>query len=249
MTTVWIYTIVSVVIVSAVSLIGVFTLSMGIDRMRKWLLYLVSFAAGGLLGDAFIHLLPEVFEESDAIGLISFYILVGFIIFLILEKIIFWRHCHLPTTETHPHPVGAINLIGDSFHNLIDGAIIAGSFMISIPVGIATTVAVILHEIPQEMGDFSILIHAGYTKAKALFFNLISAVISVLGAVATLMIGESVEHVTTFLIPFTIGGFIYIAAVDLIPEIRREEHTGRSLLQLLYFLLGIGIMALLLFAE
>ncbi len=249
MSSVWIYTIVSVVVVSAVSLVGVFTLSINIDRLRKWLLYMVSFAAGALLGDAFIHLLPEVLEEADDVSIISLYILAGIIFFFILEKVIYWRHCHLPTTEMHPHPVGMINLVGDGFHNFIDGAIIAGSYLISVPVGIATTLAVVLHEIPQEIGDFSILIHAGYTKAKALLFNLGSGLVAIAGAVLTILVGSLVEHAALFLVPFTIGGFIYIAAADLIPEIHREEHTGRSFLQLFYFLLGIGIMGALLLLE
>jgi zinc and cadmium transporter len=243
----WFYTILSVLVISLVSLIGIFTLSVNIEKLKKILLFLVSFAAGALLGDAFIHLLPESFKETSSFLRTSWFILLGIVFFFILEKILFWRHCHIPTSEEHPHPVGIINLVSDGFHNLIDGVIIAGSFLLSPPVGLATALAVLLHEIPQEIGDFGILLHAGYTRRKALLFNFISALVAVLGAVLTLAIGAKIEGIAQFIIPLTIGGFIYIAAADLIPTIHREEHTGHSLLQLLFFLMGVGVMALLLF--
>lgn len=241
---VWIYSLASVFIISLVSLIGVFTLSINIERLRRYILYFVGFAAGALLGDAFIHLLPEILEENVNFFNTSVYILLGIIIFFTLEKLIYWRHCHLPTTESHLHPVGLINLIGDAFHNFVDGIIIAGSFLVSVPLGIATSLAVFLHEIPQEVGDFSILLHAGYTRAKALFFNFMSALLAVVGAGATIIIGSAIENITFYLVPLTIGGFIYIAAADLIPEIHREEHALRSFLQFLAFLLGIAVMLL-----
>lgn len=246
MAQVWAYSLVSVFIVSLISFAGAFTLSMNIEKLRKALLYFVSFAAGALLGDAFIHLLPESFAEATSLLQVSSFILVGIVFFFILEKIIFWRHCHVPTSEEHPHPVGIINLVGDGFHNFIDGVIIAGSFLVNPGLGLATTIAVILHEIPQEIGDFSILIHAGFSRAKALTFNFLSALLAVLGAAVTIAVGVSVENVTAFLIPLTIGGFIYIAAADLIPEVYREANTRRSALQLVSFLIGIGVMGLLL---
>ena len=245
----WLYTILSVLAVSLVSLVGIFTIPISIEKLKRILLFLVSFAAGALLGDAFIHLLPESFEKADSFLKISLFILLGIVFFFILEKILFWYHCHIPTSEEHPHPVGIINLVGDGFHNLIDGVIIAGSFLLSPPIGLATALAVLLHEIPQEIGDFGILLHAGYTRQKALLFNFLSALAAVLGAVFTLIIGVKIEGITQFIIPFTIGGFIYIAAADLIPTIHREEHTGHSFLQLLFFLMGVGVMALLLLLE
>lgn len=245
---IWFPTLLCVFIVSLVSLIGVFSLTLALDKLRKWLLYLVSFAAGALLGDAFLHLLPEAIELSE-IERISLLILIGLVIFFILEKIIFWRHCHLPTTEQHVHTIGPMNLIGDGLHNFIDGAIIAGSFLISIPLGITTTIAVLLHEIPQEIGDFGILIHAGYTKRKALWFNFLSGCLAIVGAIVTLILGNAMEGLTSYLVPLTIGGFIYIAAADLIPELHNEQKTDRSILQLTFFILGIIVMALLLFLE
>ncbi|MBU0708002.1 ZIP family metal transporter [Patescibacteria group bacterium] len=249
MTDTWLYTIISVIIISLISLVGILAISTNINKLKKYLLLLVSFSAGSLLGGAFIHLLPETYEESDILGLLPFLILGGIVLFFFIEKVLCWRHCHIPTSEEHPHPLGINNLIGDGLHNFIDGMIIAGSYIVSIPVGIATTVAVILHEIPQEIGDFGVLLHAGYSKGKALFLNFLSALTAVLGAVITLAIGTSVEGIQQYIIPITIGGFIYIATADLIPELKKEINLGKSFLQLLALLLGMGIMALLLLME
>lgn len=245
MTNVWLYTIGSVLLVSLVSFAGVLFIAMDERRLKKMLLFLVSFAAGALLGGAFIHLLPESVEHGFTPS-VPIFILCGIFGFFILEKIICWRHCHIPTSEEHPHPVGLMNLIGDGFHNLIDGMIIAGSYLINPALGISTTLAVILHEIPQEIGDFGILVHAGYSIRKALMFNFLSALTAVWGAILTLSVGLKSEAVSKFLVPFTIGGFIYIATADLIPELKKETNLRKSLLQLLFLLLGAGVMALLL---
>ncbi len=127
--------------------------------------------------------------------------------------------------------------------------VIAGSYLASLPLGIATTLAVVFHEIPQEIGDFGILIKAGLSRLKALFFNLFSGLVAVIGAVLTLVIGNQIESFSLFIVPFTIGGFIYIACADLIPELHNEHHLKKSFWQLLFFILGIGVMALLLFVE
>lgn len=245
---VWLYTIGSVIIVSLISLIGVFSISIDEKRLAKILLFMVSFAAGALLGDAFLHLLPESMEDGLALKAPVF-ILVGIFAFFILEKIISWRHCHIPTSEEHPHPVGMMNLIGDGFHNILDGMIIGGSYLVSIPLGVSTTLAVILHEIPQEIGDFGILVHAGYSVRKALFFNFLCALTAVAGAVLTLAVGLKSASVSAFLVPFTIGSFVYIATADLIPELKKETALKKSLLQLLFILLGAGVMGLFLLLE
>jgi len=235
--------------VSLISLVGVFTISISIERLKKTLLFLVSFAAGALLGGAFLDLFPEVKSENLPAINLALFILLGMIIFFILEKIICWRHCHIPTTEDHPHPVGLMNLIGDGLHNFIDGMIIAGSFLVSPVLGLTTTVAIILHEVPQEIGDFGILIHAGYAWSKALLYNFLSALASVLGAVITILIGSKISNLTQYLIPVTIGGFIYIATADLIPELKKETALGKSFLQLISLVLGIGLMWLLTMIE
>ena len=249
MTETWFFTLLAVALVSCIALIGVVTLALNSEKLRRGLLYLVSFAAGALLGDAFLHLLPEAVEEVGDVERVSMMVLAGIVIFFILEKVLFWHHCHLPTHEQHKHPVGMMNLISDGVHNFLDGVIIAGSFLVDVPLGIATTVAVVLHEIPQEIGDFGILLHSGYSKRKALFFNFLTACLAIFGAVLTLIIGEHVQGIVKYVLPLTLGGFIYIAAADLIPELHREQHTGRSFAQFVAFMLGIGIMALMLLLE
>lgn len=249
MNEVWIYTLVSVLVVSLISLIGVFTLSLKADALKKILIYLVSFSTGALFGGAFIHLLPEVAEEHGFGMEISLYVLSGIVIAFVIEKFIHWRHCHHPTTDDHPHPFAYMNLVGDGIHNFIDGMIIAASYMVSIPVGIATTVAVALHEIPQEIGDFGVLIHGGFSRAKALFLNFVTALVAVVGAVVALMLTSSVHGLTEFLVPFAAGNFIYVAGSDLIPELKKEATLGKSFLQLLALVLGIAVMAALVFLE
>ncbi|MEK7639626.1 MAG: ZIP family metal transporter [Patescibacteria group bacterium] len=249
MVNIWSAAILSVVIVSLISLASVFTFFMNVNRLRQFLLYMVSFAAGAMIGDAFLHLLPEAIEKASNVRTVSLGVLIGIVVFFMLEKFLFWRHCHMPTTEQHPHPVGLMNLISDGVHNFLDGVIIAASYLVSIPLGIATTIAVFLHEIPQEVGDFGILLHAGYTRKKALFFNFLTACLAILGTVVTLILGQRIENFVQFIIPITLGGFIYIAAADLLPEIHGEEHTGRSVLQFFFFIFGIIMMALLLLLE
>lgn len=245
MLTTWLYTIISVVIVSLISLIGVFALSMSEKTLKKIIIYFVSFSAGALFGDAFIHILPEAFRLSTPI-MVSSGVLSGIVIFFIMEKVIHWRHCHTPTEKHHIHPVGILNLVGDGVHNFIDGLIVAASYLISIPLGIATTIAVIAHEIPQELGDFGILIHAGFKKKRALLFNLLSALTAVIGAIFGLLLGTYSETIKLFFLPLAAGGFIYIAGTDLIPELHRDvcesPQLSRSLLQLLFFVLGILLM-------
>lgn len=244
MSEVWIYTLVSVLLVSLVSLAGGMVLAFKQSALKGVLLFLVSFAAGGLLGDVFLHLLPEMIEENGFSMSSSLYILLGILIFFVLEKVIHWRHCHMAVTKDHHHPLAAMNLIGDAAHNLIDGILIAGSYLLSIPVGIATTVAVALHEIPQEMGDFGVLLHSGMKARKALFFNFLIALVSVLGALLVLGLGFSSESVVEFIIPITIGGFLYIANTDLIPELHKDVKPVNSLIQLLSFMAGVGVMFL-----
>lgn len=240
----WLYTLGSVILVSLISLIGVLTATIKENRLKSILLFLVSFSAGGLLGDAFIHLIPEIAKDIGFGINASFGVLLGIFLFFVLEKIIQWRHCHVPTSRSHPHPFGYMNLVGDAFHNLTDGMIIAGSYMLGTQLGITTTIAVIMHEIPQEMGDFGVLLHAGFSRRKALLFNFASALTAVLGAVVTLVIGGSIKSIPNLVAPFTAGGFIYIACSDLIPEMHKDSMPKTSVIQLVSFILGIGIMYL-----
>ena len=246
---VWIYALISVIIVSLISLIGVFTFAVSEDKLKKVLIYLVSFAAGTLLGDAFIHLIPEAFQEIENTVWLSLSILAGILVFFVMEKFLHWRHCHEVACENHPHPFSYVLLVGDVLHNFIDGLIIAASYLVSIPVGIATTLAVIFHEIPQEIGDFGSLLYAGFKKTKALLFNFLTALTAVLGAIIVLTLNINDGSITKFLVPFAAGGFIYIASSDLIPELHKNTEPKKSFWQLFAFVLGIGLMLLLVTIE
>lgn len=210
--------------------------------LGKILIYMISFAAGALLGDAFFHLLPEVVAEMGFTIWISFYVMVGIGLSFFVEKVVRWRHCHHVTTADHPHPFAWMNLFGDGVHNFIDGLIIGASYLVSVPVGIATTVAVILHEIPQEIGDFGVLLHGGFSKGKALLLNFLTALTAIVGVFIALLMASYVEGITGILIPLAAGGFIYIAVADLIPELHKEVAVSRSILQFLFGTLGVALM-------
>jgi len=245
MTLIYFYTFLSVIIVSLLSFVGALSLALNPEKLKKITIFFVSLSAGTLLGNSFIRLLPEMIEEENYIPSVWLWVLGGIIVFFILEKIICWRHCHIPTSREHPHHLGLMNLVGDGLHNFIDGLVIAGSFLVNPSLGLATTLAVIAHEIPQEIGDFGVLIHAGYSRGKALFLNFFSGLLAVFGALITLIIGPQVENFSAFIIPFTAGGFIYIATADLIPELKKESRLWQSLSQLLSILLGLAIMLIL----
>ena len=245
----WAFALASVIAVSAISLGGITFLWLADKKIKKIFIYLVSFAAGGLLGDVFLHLLPETietgFETSTAL-----IILTGIISSFAVERFLQWRHCHIPTSGEHPHSFAYMNLFGDSVHNLIDGLIIGASYLASIPLGIATTIAVIFHEIPQEMGDFGVLVYGGFSKKRAVTFNFLTALTAVLGAIIALALGSVLEGFVPLLIPFAAGNFIYIAGSDLIPELRKDTpEPKKSAFQLIALVLGIVPMVLLLFLE
>tara|TARA_Y100000310_G_scaffold219247_1_gene220649 strand:+ start:17365 stop:18117 length:753 start_codon:yes stop_codon:yes gene_type:complete len=243
--TVWYYSLISVFIISLISLVGILALSIKADSLKKLMMYMVSFSAGALFGDTFIHLLPEIANEVGFTFYVSIYIIVGIVFSFIVEKVIHWQHCHHPIEEGHIQPFAKMNIFGDIVHNFLDGLIIGASYLVSIPVGIATTVAVILHEIPQEIGEFGVLIHGGFSKAKALFFNFIVSLSALVGVIIALTIGSRIENFTTFVIPFAAGSFIYIAGADLIPELHKETRISKSIIQFATFLLGISAMLIL----
>ncbi len=244
---IWLYSLISVVSVSAISLVGVLFLALKKETLKKLSLVLVGFAVGGLLGDSFFHLLPESFKKIGFGISVPFLILFGFFIFFSLEKFIRWRHCHIqPVQKDHAHPLISLNLVGDTVHNLIDGLLIGATFLVSIPLGIATALAILLHEIPQEIADFSIFIYSGLSTKKAIAFNVLSSLAGILGAVISLFLGSTVENFALFLLPITAGGFLYIAGSDLIPELHHETKISNSLAQLGSIILGVAVMAALL---
>jgi zinc and cadmium transporter len=246
----WVASLGAVVVVSLLSLVGAATLVVRPRTLARGLRILISFAAGALLGDAFLHLLPQIAESDGGLdSAASFTVLAGVVGFFILEKVLHWHHAHVPPEEVL-HPVAVTNLVGDTLHNFIDGAIVAGSFLVSVELGLATAIAVALHEIPQELGDFGILVHAGLPARRALGLNLLSALTSILGAVATLALAEGFgAGVERVLLPVTAGAFVYIASTDLLPELHKEPEGLVSVLQLGGLLAGIAVMGALLLLE
>jgi len=241
------YALISIIIVSLISFIGIITLVFKRNLLEKLVMVLVSFAAGALLGGAFIHLLPEAVHEG---GPVFFMTLAGIVMFFIIEIYLYWYHCHAGHIHKHKHkgkschikPMGYLNLVGDAVHNFIDGIIVATAFIVNIELGIITALAVIFHEIPQELGDFGVLIHSGFSKKKALFFNFLSALTAILGVIVTYIFASTIKGITIYLIPFAAGGFIYIAMTDLMAELKEEGNINKATLQLFIFLIGIGIM-------
>ena len=241
------YAFLSVLLVSAASLVGVFVLTLRGSFVSKVLLYLVSFATGAILGTVFLHLLPEVMGHSGDPTLGSVLILGGMIMAFAIEKFIHWHHCHRTEHDDHEgnhnHPLGALILIGDGIHNFIDGMLIVAAYAVSVPVGVATTVAVILHEVPQELGDVSLLLHSGYSRAKAILWNTLSACTALVGALVAYFFESHVHGLEFALLPIAAGNFLYIATTDLIPELHKETRLSKSLVQVLLLVLGIGLMA------
>lgn len=247
MQNIWLYTLLSVLLVSLISLIGVFALALNKERLKKWLLSLISFSAGALLGDVFIHILPEIAEKGWE-QTTSLYLLAGIIIFFILERSILWHHSHSEHEESI-HAYTYLSLISDGLHNLIDGMIIAAAFLASTKLGLATTLAVIFHEIPEELGHFAVLIHGGFSKGRALFYNFISALTAFLGAAGVLVIFNNLETAPTPLLAISAASFIYIAMSDLVPELHKEPNKKTAAWHLLWFILGITVMWALIWLE
>jgi zinc and cadmium transporter len=245
----WSYSLISVTLVSLLSLIGLAFISVGEEKLKRIIFVMVSLAVGGLFGDAFIHLLPESFERIGSKLQASLFVLAGIFAFFVLEKFLLWRHQHVLESDHPIHPVGYMNLLADGAHNFIDGVIIGASYDVSLHVGIATTLAVIFHEIPHELGNFFVLLYAGFTKRKALFFNFVSALFAILGTFMSLLVGSKVAEFSSMMLPVAAGGFIYIAGSDLVPELNKESTLGKSLVQMLAIAGGVGLMLILVMLE
>jgi zinc and cadmium transporter len=233
------YIIVVTFAIALIAFIGIFTLLLKEKLLNKILLILVSLSAGALMGGAFLHLIPEAVEKSQGTDIFLF-VLVGFILFFVIEKVLHWRHCHKGKCDVHTFTY--MNLVGDTIHNFIDGLILAASFVTSVELGLTTTIAIAAHEIPQEIGDFGVLIYGGFKKKKAIILNFIVALSIVIGGLIGYFISKSVGSAVTFLLPFAAGGFIYIAATDLIPEIKKELDFKKYMATLIVFIIGILIM-------
>lgn len=228
----------SVTIVSLVSLIGILFVGMSESSMRRLTIALLGFATGALIGGALLHMLPEATEDS---GPLAFqYTALGILSFFVMEKFLYWRHCHDGVCPIHSFVY--LNLLGDGLHNLIDGMIIAASFLYSYELGMTATLAVILHEIPQELGDFGVLIYGGLNKRRALMLNFVSAVTAVLGSLIAYYAAFYIQEAIFKLIPFAAGGFLYIASTDLMPELHKRTSPRDSFMQLFMIIAGLSVM-------
>lgn len=236
-TLLWI--ILATVAVSLLSLVGVFALYFSDKFFQKIVTPLVAFAAGALLGGAFLHIIPEIIEETGGGLNVFIWILAGFVLFFFLEQFIQWHHCHKPTSG-HVKPVTYLILLADGAHNFIDGLAIGAAFVVDVRLGIVTSFAVMLHEIPQELGDFGILVHGGWKKSKALLFNFFSALTAIAGGLVAFAVSKSLD--ITFLLAVTAGTFIYIASSDLVPEIKSGKSFSKNAMHFLVFVLGMVLL-------
>ena len=241
------YALISAVIVSLISLIGVVFIFFREEKINNLIFILVAFAAGALIGDSFFHILPEALINLDSL-FVFVLVIAGFLLFYILENLIHWEHCHDNQCIEHhgrKHVLSKLNLIGDGIHNFIDGILIGVSYMVSFPVGLATSIAVVAHEIPQEMGDFAILLYSGLSKTRALIYNLISASLAILGVIIVYL-GFFKESFSVNILPIVAGGFLYIAMSDLIPELHshNQGRVKKSIVSFISLILGIFLMYL-----
>ena len=234
------------IITALISLVGAITISIKKDNLNKYLDLLVALSVGALFGGAFLHLIPELAHEGH-LEEVAIFILVGIMLFFILEKFVFWHHCH---KSEHKHlSFSYMNLVGDGVHNFLDGILLAAAFLVSVPIGITAGIAIILHELPQEIGDFGVLLAGGFSRKKALASNLLISLTAFIGAGFALLFNTFVEGAVPILVAITAGGFIYIAGTDLIPELHKNPKVGKSLLQLIFILIGICAMFALLFLH
>jgi len=237
---VWI--LISTSLISLISLIGIFALSLKEKLLDRILMLLVALSAGALMGGAFLHLMPEAVGVCSDAGLDTMFanVIFGFVIFFVMEKILFWRHCHDADCEVHSF--GYMNLVGDVVHNFIDGLVLAAAFLSSIQLGMATTLAIAFHEIPQEIGDFGVLLHSGMKKKRAILLNFGTALSAIVGGVVGFFVSSGITNFEQMLLPIAAGGFIYIASSDLIPELRKIDDPKKSVSTFAVFLFGIFLM-------
>lgn len=236
-----------VIIVSAIPLIGFAVVFVSKPKLEQYTHLLVSFAIGALLGNAFMHLLPEIFSESKNTTVTSIAIVSGILIFYCVEQFLKWHHTHNETTQKKAHAVAYMSMIGDTVHNALDGLLIASSFIISSHLGWITVFAVILHEIPQEIGDFSLLLYAKWPIPKIIWVNLLSAASAFIGLGLGYVLSSQITGFAQLSAAVTTGGFIYIACSDLIPDLHENgaSQMKERLLQLLVICLGIGLFIIL----
>ncbi len=222
--------------------------------MQRYIGAMVSYAIGAMLGAVFLDILPEAVRRAPSVGVLSGTVLAGILLFFVLEKLVLWRHCHHEGCEGHELPAhehnhdhgrsGLMILVGDTFHNFVDGVIIAAAFLTDMHLGAVTALAIIAHEIPQEVGDFAILLHSGYGRKKALYMNLISSFASVAGGVLGYFALQTVEGWTPYMLGFAAASLVYVSVADLIPGLHKRAELRDTAQQVGLILMGIGTVAL-----
>jgi len=234
----------SALAISLISFVGIVTLAIKEKTLNKILYLFVGFSTGALLGSAFFHLLPEALKHFANPLQVFQYALISLSLFFVMERILRWHHCHEPGCEIHKRHLGYLNLIGDGIHNLLDGLIIFSAFYTSPALGLPVLISLALHEIPQEIGDYGVLLYAGFKKSQALFYNFISALSAVAGVILGYLLINQMSNLNNFILPFAAGGFIYIAASDLIPELHKETNLKKSLISFIFFISALVLMLL-----
>ncbi len=232
--------IISTFIVSLMSLAGIIAFQFREKTLNRILLSLVALSAGALIGGAFLHLIPETLELMDYTKALAL-VVCGFVLFFVIEKFLYWRHCHMANCKIHSFAY--MSLFGDSVHNIIDGMIIAASFAVNGAIGLASTIAIIFHEVPQEIGEFGVLVYGGFEKKRALLLKFLTALLTVAGGLIGFFIASYSLEFVKILLPFAAGGFIYIASADLVPEIKKGAVSLKTaIINFAIFITGILIM-------
>lgn len=231
--------VVSGLAMSAIALVGSVTLLLGRDALRRLLLPLVALAAGSMIGGALFHMMPAAIEQMGNSATVYLCIALGFVTFFALEQFLHWHHCHRADSSCRK-PMTYLILVGDGLHNFIGGCAIAGAFIVDIRLGITAWLAAVAHEIPQELGDFGVLLHGGWGKRGALLFNVLSASTFLLGGILTYLLSFNMN--VAWLIPFAAGNFLYIGASDLVPEVKEHGDPGVNIVNFLCFSAALGGM-------
>jgi zinc and cadmium transporter len=227
------------VAMSAIALVGSATLLLRDETLQKIILPLVALAAGSLLGGAFFHMIPAALTTEADPSRVFVWVLVGFTLFFALEQFLHWHHCHRAATECK-EPLTYLILIGDGLHNFLGGLGVAGVFLIDVQLGLAAWLAAAAHEVPQELGDFGVLVHGGWKKTSALLLNLASGLTFLLGGLVAYAVSARID--VGFLVPFAAGNFLYIGASDLVPEVNKHRGVGPNILQFGCFVAGIALL-------
>lgn len=227
------------VLMSAIAMVGSVTLLLKPATLDRLLLPLVSFAAGSLIGGAFFHMIPASLDTGKGALGTGVVVALGFTVFFALEQVLQWRHCRRARTE-NKQPLTYLVLIGDALHNFLGGLAIAGTFLIDVRLGITSWLAAAAHEVPQELGDFGVLVHGGWSKGRALLFNVLSGSTFLVGGLLAYGLSFSID--VSWLIPFAAGNFLYIGASDLVPEVNRHEYIETRFVHLLSFILGLALL-------